>query len=458
MSAPILGLVRDWAADDGQELPDGTTTFKQGCPVCSGPCRVTPGGRVCCGQPEPCEQGGDLARFFQAPATKTEQGAQPASTAADEVRVLLDACRVDLNALLRDGIPPREWLQASPHMFARAASHHIAAPMKSGKSLSILAHLVHMAAEGARVVILDRENGAEETARRLQAILETVPAGDHATVLQNLSYYAWPNLKLTHGPALAEVLAGVDLVIFDSTRMFLTALDLAEDGNDDFASFVLGVIDPLRLAGIATITLDNTGHDGKRPRGASAKGDLAQVNYSLKKVKKFDSSTTGTVELLLQPSRFGDLADRFTMQIGGGTFGRFTREEDQTEDGTAWPTHVMEKVSRFLEGSAANGTSKNAIESALGGKRETVRAALAFLVRDGYVREEHRNQSILNHSLKPYREPDLAPSPQHRPNLAPGEPFDTSPPRPFPKKGEGEDEPDHNKATTDLAQPTEDAA
>jgi hypothetical protein len=34
-------------------------------------------------------------------------------------------------------------------MFARAARHHIAAPMKSGKSLGLLTHVVNMVDAGA---------------------------------------------------------------------------------------------------------------------------------------------------------------------------------------------------------------------------------------------------------------------------------------------------------------------
>ena len=79
----------------------------------------------------------------------------------------LDDARIDLVAYSEGGLPEREWLPCSERMLARGGRHHVAAPLKSGKSLGMLAHSVDMAIAGARVAIVDRENGADEYARRL---------------------------------------------------------------------------------------------------------------------------------------------------------------------------------------------------------------------------------------------------------------------------------------------------
>ena len=91
--------------------------------------------------------------------------------------------------------PERAWLPHSEQMLARGGRHHVAAPLKSGKSLGFLAHAVDMAIAGARVVILDRENGADEYARRLRDILADRPAGARDAIRDRLAYYAWPAIK-----------------------------------------------------------------------------------------------------------------------------------------------------------------------------------------------------------------------------------------------------------------------
>jgi hypothetical protein len=115
----------------------------------------------------------------------------------------LSGSRVDLLALIDNGIPERKWLPASRQMLARAARHHIAAPMKSGKSLGLLTHVVNMVDAGARVTILDRENGADEYARRLKAILANRPPKTREAVRERLTYHAWPRLQLEDRDAIA---------------------------------------------------------------------------------------------------------------------------------------------------------------------------------------------------------------------------------------------------------------
>ena len=90
---------------------------------------------------------------------------------------------------------------------------------------------------------------------------------------QRLRYYAWPALSTDwSADEWAAALAGVDLVMFDSSRLVLSAAGLAEDSNDDYAKFVNALLIPLARAGIATLVLDNTGHGERdRARGASTK-------------------------------------------------------------------------------------------------------------------------------------------------------------------------------------------
>ena len=315
--------------------------------------------------------------------------------------------RVDLLAYIEGGLPERAWLPCSERMLARGSRHHVAAPLKSGKSLGFLAHAVNMTIAGARVVILDRENGADEYARRLHDVLSDRPAEARDALRDRLAYYAWPALKLTDGAALAQALAGVDLVILDSTRTFLSSLALDEDRSDDFAQFSTAIVEPLFRAGIATVQLDNTGHgDKSRARGSSSKGDLADVLYSLKTTAAFDQHRRGTLRLVRAHARFGDVGGAFTMDLGAGHFGTFTADDsDQAEHGATFrPTVLMERVSRALEESP--GLPKRAVRATVKGNTNAVDLALELLIADGHVHADVVGQAHRHHVVRPYREAD----------------------------------------------------
>ena len=78
--------------------------------------------------------------------------------------------RVNLVQRIKAGIEPVDYLPASEGMLIRGKRHLIPGPKKSGKSIATLVHCVAMVLAGARVVIFDRENGANEYARRLNDI------------------------------------------------------------------------------------------------------------------------------------------------------------------------------------------------------------------------------------------------------------------------------------------------
>lgn len=350
----------------------------------------------------------------------------------------LAASRIDLVGFIEDGVPDREWLPCSDKMLARGGRHHVAAPLKSGKSLAFLAHSVDMAAAGATVVILDRENGAQEYARRLRDVLDARAAAARDAVRERLHYYAWPALTLDDGAELPDALGapGIDLVVIDSTRTFLSQLQLDEDRSDDFARFASAIIEPLFRAGVATLQLDNAGHaEPKRARGSSSKGDLADVLYSLKTTAPFDRDRAGKVRLTRTHSRFGDVAPAFVMDLGAGNFGAFARDEDTTNDatGTFRPTGQMERVSLAIEETPGLGT--RALREHVGGKAGIVDLAIELLIAEQYVRVERDGQAHRHHSQRPYREttdphrvPVSPPCPERVPDTGANHRVPVSPP------------------------------
>lgn len=358
---------------------------------------------------------------------------RPAGEPVSTLQERLADSRVDLLAYIDGSVPERAWLPQSDRMLARGGRHHVAAPLKSGKSIGFLAHAVDMAIADTRVVILDRENGADEYARRLRDILADRPDTARDAVRDRLAYYAWPAVRLSDGAKLAAALGGPDIVILDSTRTFLSAFALDENASDDFAKFANAIIDPLFRAGIATVQLDNTGHgDSSRARGSSSKGDLADVLYTLKTVAAFDEHRSGRLRLVRSHSRFGDVGSAFEMELGAGHFGRFS--PDQSNDTTVFrPTELMRRITALL--SEQPGLSKRAIRQAVKGtKNDAKDLALELLISDGQVRTEQDGQAVRHYLDQPLNTPEIQPC-LTVPRPCPGTARSTVPSVPHPEGG-----------------------
>jgi hypothetical protein len=229
---------------------------------------------------------------------------------------------INLVQLIDEGIPPIQYLPASDEMLRCGKRHYIAAPAKEGKSIAMLAHCVDMVVAGAKVVVLDRENGQDTYAERLADIMRARRLTDkqRKQVGEQLSYFEFPQLKSSDAEDLVELFAAADLVVFDSQRMFLSDLGFSEEASDDYARFMAYIIDPLFRARIATLMLDNTGHKEKtRARGTSSKGDLNEIIFYIEIVTPFSTTKRGELKLVVDRSRSGNSGE-WRMRIGGGYF------------------------------------------------------------------------------------------------------------------------------------------
>lgn len=240
----------------------------------------------------------------------------------------LKRSRVDVIAMIADGIPEREYVPGAHGLLPKAKRVHISAERKTGKSISIaVVSAVQIVAAGGTVAVLDRENGPDEFARRLGDVLDAREADGafREEVRERLRYHAWPTLSLAwrDDPDYAKAFGDTDVVIFDSSRSHLTPLGLKEDQSDDFAAFTGALIDPLMRTGrTTTITLDNTGHVEKdRARGTSAKEDLCDIALTMRALSPFSSTVAGRLELRCTASRLGEITGIWQMELGGGHYG-----------------------------------------------------------------------------------------------------------------------------------------
>jgi hypothetical protein len=310
--------------------------------------------------------------------------------------------RVDLLARIRDGLPPIEYVPGSSDRYVTGRRHHLPAPKKTGKSLLAALDAVDIPLAGGHVVILDRENGANLYASRLEAIIAARQLDDteQDKIAAGLSYFEFPRLNRTDETAFVELCTGADLAVFDSQRTFLSDLGLDENDSDDYARFMAALIDPLFRAGIATLILDNAGHgDPKRGRGSSSKGDLNEILFTIDAVEPFDADTTGRLRLDIADSRLGTNG-RWELDIGGGVFGHW-RSVDHLDDATGFrPTGLMERASIFVE-NCAEPPARTMAAKATGGKALYARIAIDRLVREGYMRGPKRGGLEV---IRPYRE------------------------------------------------------
>lgn len=313
--------------------------------------------------------------------------------------------RVNLLERIQNGVPPINYLPASHGMLVRGKRHQIVAPKKTGKSFAMLVHWVDMAQAGAIIIILDRENGADLYAQRLQLVLQarhlTPPEQEEVNAL--IGYFEFPRLTHHDHDELVTAFGHADIVVFDSQRMFLSDLGLEENSSDDYAKFAAAALDPLFRNGIATLVLDNSGHDDtKRSRGSSSKGDLNEVLFSLRQAEGFDQDTEGRVVLTVEDSRFGNRGS-WEMRIGAGVFDPWKAEANQTlPDGKKYLTGYMQRISVHLALQPAP-LSKNAIASGLGANRNYVFRAVDDLYQLGFIKAD--TQGRYTH-YKSYQEGD----------------------------------------------------
>jgi hypothetical protein len=164
------------------------------------------------------------------------------------------------------------------------------------------------------------------------------------------------------------------------------------------------LIDPLFVAGIATLILDNTGHaEPKRARGNSAKGDLNETLFALETVERFNVDVAGLLRLEITESRFGN-SGRWELDIGAGVFGSWRLVDDSSADEYAGfrPTELMERASIFLE-SCSELPVRSAIVDEIGGKKRYARIAVERLIQEGYARGA-KGQGV--ELIKRYRQAD----------------------------------------------------
>jgi hypothetical protein len=333
--------------------------------------------------------------------SQLEPTSEPASALADS--------RVDLVRLLADGVPEPTWVPGCDGWLRAGARYLCPSPAGAGKSLSWLVVAVEVVKAGGRVEILDVENGSDEYARRLDGILAAGdPDGLTVAIRERLGYHAWPPVKLKwSAEEWTAAMVGVDLVIFDSSRMMLSAVGLNEDSADDYSKFMAALVMPLSQAGITTVILDNVGHEHQdRARGTTTKSDLNEVVLKLVVTpeSRFDRDRAGHARLVLARHRFSGLPREVQIDLGGGVYGppRVVQDSGESYSTEFRPTVLMERTSRLIE--AHPGISNADLRTEVRGNQNSKAAALRVLVAEGFVEQRQDGKTSRHHSIRPFRD------------------------------------------------------
>ena len=286
--------------------------------------------------------------------------------------------------------------------------HVFSGPQEAAKTLAAYVVGLSVVREGGRVMLIDFEMGERDAKRRL------VELGASDEELAAFDYIE-PEAPLTEAKSKELVDLDPALVIVDASAGAYDLQSLDDNKRGDVERFASLYIRPFWRNEIATLTIDHV------VKNAEARG-----NYAIGSERKVGGVDVHLGFTVLQPIKRGSTG-RYQVTThkdrGGfhkrGKLATFELTSDPETHHFKWafvaapvtdeehpfrPTHLMEKVSRFLE-RQPEAVSRNTVEEEKLGARDYVRSALDLLTEEGYVEEsEGPRRARLVTLIRAYRE------------------------------------------------------
>jgi hypothetical protein len=301
-------------------------------------------------------------------------------------------------------------------LFYPGRTHTVVSETEAGKTWVALAASIHEMARGCHAFFIDFEDDEGSVVGRLLNLGVTPEA------IRDLFHYFRPEHPLTgiHLDALCEELAsyGPSLAMLDGITEAMELHGLNPIDNTDIAKFNRMVSLPLAASGAAQVSFDHVTKD-RESRGRYALGGVHKLNivtgagYTLENRQPFGIGVTGRSTLKIAKDRpgqlrvnaidkwYGDLV--LASNADGSAEVTIESPQERVAEREAAPpfrpTNLMEKISKYLEGDAAD--SQNQILKDVPGNRDGKIAALKILKEEGYVTPTKPYES-----LKPYRASD----------------------------------------------------
>ena len=264
--------------------------------------------------------------------------------------------------------------------------------------------------------MIDFEDRASRVVGRLLALGATPDA------IRDRFHYIRPHspIDAATSATLVTLVSGSTLVILDGVTEAMTLHGYDLHSNADIASFYHLLPRTLADAGPAVGMIDHVVKDSEKQGrwaigGQHKLAGIDGVAYLVKAIEEFGRGKLGHARITVSKDRPGYVEEialgrtvaELWLDARNDDYvkAELKAPESIVDDSTGQlrPTHLMEKVSRFIE--ITPGCLARTITETNLGRKQYVRTALANLIREGYVEVEtgpHRAQ--FHRSIRPYRE------------------------------------------------------
>jgi AAA domain len=297
-----------------------------------------------------------------------------------------------VNLALLEGRPPLTPSLGGLGLIYPGKRHVFSGPPESAKTIAAYFVALAVIRDGGLVVLVDLEMGTYDARDRLRDL------GATDDDLGRLVYVA------PEESATAEIIAGLlalgpSLVMVDASAGAYQLQGLDDNQRKDVETFARLWLRPFWQQGVATIVVDhvvkNTENRGRFAIGSERKSGGADVHLGFEPIHQLSRGGHGLVRIVTHKDRFGYLprpkaaeldlvSDPATNAI---TCTLRPAKHDGASEADQWkPTGLMERISGYLETRGEVSPSCD-IETAVKGKHDYKRQALATLVADGYVEE-----------------------------------------------------------------------
>jgi AAA domain len=240
--------------------------------------------------------------------------------------------------------------------------------------------------------------------------------------LRTFFHYFRPDEPITNRDARARLLAAAakwspSFAVVDGVTEALSLHGLSSASDVDVAALAALLTRPLADLGAAVLPVDHVVKDaeqrGRWPTGSqhklSAVGGAAYAIHVVQVARR--GAQDGLSRVVVTKDRPGAVRSHATaggtvaeFHFGSSADGVVRWRLDPPDEGPFRPTHLMERVSRYLEGETEE-RSQAAILKAVTGKESATKAAIGCLLKEGFVvTSDGPHGATLHRSVRPFRE------------------------------------------------------
>jgi hypothetical protein len=289
--------------------------------------------------------------------------------------------------------------------------HVFSGPPESAKTIAAYALSIQVIRDGGNVILIDFEMGGYDARRRLYDL------GATTDELRQLHYIA-PNDPATTDRIQRLIDLQPRLVTIDAAAGAYDLEGLDDNKRQDVEKLSRLYVTAFWKAGIATLFVDhvvkNSEQRGNYAIGSERKLGGADAHIGFETIQPISRGTKGLYKIIVRKDRGGYLKHGHyaTLDLSSdpdthAITWQFKPAENETADaGYFRPTHLMEKVSVWLELQTEPATRAEVVDG-LGGRKAFILKAITALVQESYaVETDGPQRSKLISTLRPYREAD----------------------------------------------------